>query len=68
MDMINVRWKNIYGCGGEIINVPITKKDKPVGVITEVNDKWIFGTMFETAVPELLSETKQIVSFEIKGV
>lgn len=51
-----------------VINAPITKNDKPTGVITEVNDKWIFGTMFATAVPELLSETKRIVSFEIKGV
>lgn len=63
-DFVNFKWNNRFNCGEEIINTPITLNGKCVGVVTGVDDSYVYGRGFATALPELNLNENTVVSFE----
>lgn len=63
-NFVNFKWENRYECGDEIINRPITLEGKCIGVVTGVDDDYVYGKAFADVLPELNLNTHTVVSFE----
>lgn len=60
---LSVVCDNIYGLSQDDVNMPIMKDGIPVGTITYINDKSIFGLIWD----ESIEFNKDNASFEIKS-
>lgn len=63
-NFVNFKWENRYECGDEIINSPITLEGKCIGVITGVDDDYVYGKAFAEVLPELNLNTHTVENFE----
>ncbi len=69
---INISFKNYLGYDTSLINTPITKDDRCVGIITDVTEEYVYGLIWERDIclfpvfPEF-DHNLQITSFEIRG-
>ena len=66
-EFINIGFENIFHYDESAIQMPITYKGKPVGIITDVNSAHVFGILKAELLPEISVDTHKIVSFEIRN-
>ena len=64
---INVRWKNAWKLGNEVVDRPITRDGKAIGVVTAIADEYVFGVVLFNAIPEFNVDNHITVGFEISN-
>ena len=62
---INIGFKNNYHYDESVINAPIIYQGNAVGVITDIDDTYVFGILRTDILPEISVDTHKVVSFEI---
>lgn len=64
-EFINIGFKNNHHYDKSAINAPITYQGNAVGVITDVDDAYVFGILHTDILPEISVDTHKVVSFEL---
>ena len=64
-EFINIGFKNNHHYDKSVINAPITYQGNAVGIITDVDDAYVFGILHTDILPEISVDTHKVVSFEL---
>ena len=64
-EFINIGFKNNHHYDESVINAPITYQGNAVGVITDIDNTYVFGILRADILPEISVDTHKAVSFEI---
>ena len=64
-EFINIGFKNNHHYDESVINAPITYQGNAVGVITDIDNTYVFGILRTDILPEISVDTHKVVSFEL---